>query len=140
MSLKLNLATAFVALVASGVAADAQTLTRIETHAFYGATVTVEEGVRVFRPLPSTGHMIINPGGKTPLSVNLSESVHHYVGPAGGAVSGGGSGAGGVRGGAGLAWVPADARGHRGHHHAKAVGMPAGRLVRPHVGGRGKAH
>ena len=26
--------------------------TRIETRPFYGATVTLEEGVRVFRPLP----------------------------------------------------------------------------------------
>ena len=36
--------------------------TRIETRPFYGATVTLEEGVRVFRPLPRHDRVIINPG------------------------------------------------------------------------------
>ncbi len=37
--------------------------TRIEPRAFYGASVTIEEGVRVFRPLPPQRQVIINPGG-----------------------------------------------------------------------------
>lgn len=35
--------------------------TRIEPRPFYGATVTVEEGVRVFRPLPPHDRIIIDP-------------------------------------------------------------------------------
>ena len=60
--------------------ASAQTLTRIETQAHYGAVVTIERGVRVYRPLPATGHMIINPGGRTPL--NLSYTNVNVVGDA----------------------------------------------------------
>ena len=42
--------------------------TRIEPRPFYGATVTIEDGVRVFRPLPPHDRIIIvNPGGTTPL-------------------------------------------------------------------------
>ena len=53
----------------SSFPASAQTTTRIETRPFYGATVTLEEGVRVFRPLPTHDRVIINPGGKTPLHI-----------------------------------------------------------------------
>ena len=49
-------------------AEDAYT-TRIEPRSVYGATITVEEGVRVFRPLPSERHVIVNPGGMTPLGL-----------------------------------------------------------------------
>ena len=60
--------------------------TRIETRPYYGATVTVEHGVRVFRGLPPTRHMIINPHGQTPLNLGIqdtrilekSESHNHY--------------------------------------------------------------
>ena len=41
------IAAAALALAAAPV--SAQTLTRIETKPFYGAVVTIEEGVRVFR-------------------------------------------------------------------------------------------
>lgn len=67
-------------LVGTSVAA-ATSLTRIETRPFYGATVSVEEGVRVFRPLPPTRYMIINPDGKTPLNLTFEERnvvVHQY--------------------------------------------------------------
>ena len=50
-------------LLAGASAAAAASLTRIETRPFYGATVTIEEGVRVFRPLPVTKNFIINPDG-----------------------------------------------------------------------------
>ncbi len=61
------LATAAPALAESGT-------TRIETRPFYGATVTIEEGVRVFRPLPTTKRVIINPDGETPLALGFNET------------------------------------------------------------------
>lgn len=64
----------FLLGVAAGVAVPALAqqayTTRIETQRYYGAVTTVEHGVRVTRPLPATQHMIINPDGATPLSVN----------------------------------------------------------------------
>lgn len=119
----------FVPLLAAGavllpVTAFAQSTTRIETRPFYGATVTLEEGVRVFRPLPSHDRVIINPGGVTPLNLTLEErrSVsHNYVHGQGG---GSGYGApvvvnGGVVGGP-YAYGP-----HRGGHkpHGASRGM-----------------
>jgi hypothetical protein len=50
-----NLALALLVatgLATSGLPAWAQVTTRIEPRPFYGATVSVEEDVRVFRPLP----------------------------------------------------------------------------------------
>lgn len=70
----------FASLVASAallsgpaLANDAYT-TRIEPRPFYGATVTVEEGVRVFRPLPAQRHVIVNPGNATPLSIGMNDT------------------------------------------------------------------
>jgi len=63
-------------------AASAASLTRIETRPFYGATVTIEEGVRVYRPLPPHRHVIINPDGKTPLNLTFEDRnivVHQYM-------------------------------------------------------------
>lgn len=72
-----SLALGAVAVVATTVAAAAQDshTTRIEETNAYGATVTVEEGVRVFRPLPADRHVIVNPGGRTPLSLNYYDPV-----------------------------------------------------------------
>ena len=112
--------------------ANAQSLTRVETHGFYGATVTVEEGVRVFRPLPSTGHMIINPDGRTPVSLNISESVHHYVGPNGGGIAGGGGAVAGAHGGLPLGLGQGGGRGHQGkasRYMHTAGGKPVGSLA-----------
>ena len=47
--------------------------TRIEPRPFYGATVTIEAGVRVFRPLPPHDRVIINPGNATPLTLNVGD-------------------------------------------------------------------
>lgn len=47
---------------------------RIEPRPYHGAIVTLEAGVRVFRPLPPTKYVIINPGNKTPLSLGISET------------------------------------------------------------------
>jgi hypothetical protein len=55
--------------------------TRIETRPFYGATVTLEAGVRVYRPLPPHDRVIINPNGKTPLHLGFEENTwtsHNY--------------------------------------------------------------
>lgn len=56
-----------------GFAEDAHT-TRIEPKPVYGASVTIEEGVRVFRPLPSEQRVVVNPGGMAPLSFNTYEN------------------------------------------------------------------
>ncbi len=65
-----------LALAVPALAIDSYT-TRIEPRAVYGATVTIEEGVRVYRPIPSEQHVIINPGGTTPLSLGY----YTYTGP-----------------------------------------------------------
>ena len=58
-------------LMASASAALAQQTTRIETRPYYGAVVTIEHGVRVYRPVPPTTHLIVNPDGATPLEINV---------------------------------------------------------------------
>ena len=66
-------------LALAGLPAAAQTTTRIETRPFYGAVVTVEEGVRVFRPLPPHDRIIINPD-KVPLSLAFVQSTTYSYG------------------------------------------------------------
>jgi hypothetical protein len=62
-------------LLAIGLApaalAEAPHTTRIETRPYYGAVVTIEHGVRVYRPVPPTQHLIVNPDGTTPLQLNI---------------------------------------------------------------------
>jgi hypothetical protein len=64
-----------LAFAVQALAIDSYT-TRIEPRAVYGATVTIEEGVRVYRPIPSEQHVIINPGGTTPLSLGYYEAPY----------------------------------------------------------------
>src|SRR2546429_7650953 len=45
--------------------------TRIEPRPVYGAIITLEAGVRVFRPLPPLVRIIINPGNATPLFMGV---------------------------------------------------------------------
>ena len=63
----------FVGGVGTGALAhdDAKTI-RVEPRAIYGATISLEAGVRVFRPLPRTTHIIINPS-RSPLSISVGE-------------------------------------------------------------------
>lgn len=77
MNSKLLAATAALATLAAVLPVQAQDgrTTRIEPRPFYGATVTIEEGVRVFRPLPPTKHVIINPDGETPLHLGFNETT-----------------------------------------------------------------
>jgi hypothetical protein len=65
------LAAAAAAVPVQSLLAQQAHTTRIETRQIYGATVTVEHGVRVIRPIPPTGHLIINPGGKAPLVLGV---------------------------------------------------------------------
>lgn len=70
-----------VSLLPTCVVASEATTTRIETRPFYGATVTLEAGVRVFRPLPPHSKVIINPNGRTPVSLGFEENrwvSHNY--------------------------------------------------------------
>ncbi len=68
------LALGVAALLAAGSsAALAQSSTiRIEPRPVYGATVTLEEGVRVYRPLPPDKYVIVNPNG-TPVNLGISQ-------------------------------------------------------------------
>jgi hypothetical protein len=63
-----------VLAVGTPVSAQDAYTTRIEPRAVYGASVTIEEGVRVFRPLPSERHVIVNPDGMTPLSLGYVDT------------------------------------------------------------------
>lgn len=63
---------------ALAVTASAETV-RIEPRPYTGAMVTLEQGVRVFRPLPPTNRVIINPNGATPLSLGFNDTrVYEY--------------------------------------------------------------
>jgi hypothetical protein len=45
--------------------------TRIEPRPFYGATITIEAGVRVFRPLPPHDRIIIAPDSAGPVYLGV---------------------------------------------------------------------
>ncbi len=75
LSLFLAVSTIVTVLPVAGTLSAAETI-RIETRPFYGATITIEEGVRVFRALPADRRVIINPQGTTPLSLNFDESTN----------------------------------------------------------------
>jgi hypothetical protein len=62
-----------LSIAAGSLPALAQSTTRIEPRPFYGATVTMEAGVRVFRPLPPHDRVIINPNNATPLTLNVGD-------------------------------------------------------------------
>lgn len=66
------LAAAGLSLVAAS-AAQAGDTTRIVHEEPYGAIVTKEAGVLVFRGLPPTRKVIVNPDGKTPLELKQTE-------------------------------------------------------------------
>jgi hypothetical protein len=73
----LSLGLVAVALMGSAEAQTAQTAqtTRIESRPIYGATVTVEHGVRVYRPVPPTQHLIVNPD-RAPLVLNVDNPAY----------------------------------------------------------------
>jgi hypothetical protein len=51
--------------------------TRVEPRPAYGATVTIEAGVRVFRPLPPHDRVIINPGNATPVYLGIDAAPYY---------------------------------------------------------------
>ena len=138
---KVLMAAASAALVAAtaGQALAESSTTRIETRPYYGATVTIESGVRVFRAIPPTRNMIINPHGATPLQLGINETrvheestSHNYFYDEGG--SGQGYypvGAAGLYGG----WPPYGRKGLRGRGH-----KPGGVGVTPRGGHRYGGH
>jgi hypothetical protein len=75
MRLTVALALLFSGFAGAAHAGQAHT-TRIETRPYYGAVVTIEQGVRVYRPVPPTTHMIINPDGATPLEIDVGDGAH----------------------------------------------------------------
>lgn len=72
----LPLAAAAAALIGPAQAQTAHT-TRIETRPIYGAVVTIEHGVRVYRPVPPTQHLIVNPD-RVPLVINVEDPPVTY--------------------------------------------------------------
>jgi hypothetical protein len=90
------------AVLLPATAALAQGTIRVEPRPFYGAVVTIEEGVRVFRPLPPDRYVVINPGHQTPLSLGIQDTtvyerreIHNYNHDSGRGGSGGGYSLGG---------------------------------------------
>jgi hypothetical protein len=117
----------------SGASAEAFT-TRIEPRPFYGATVTLEEGVRVIRPLPPERQVIINPGNATPLSLGFNETnvyenrtIRNYNYNEGGSASSSNTSYNGRYGfyGPGFAYGGRRA-GHDGHDRGRVNAMPLG--------------
>lgn len=70
------LAATIAALFVSTGVVSAQTTTRIETRPYYGYVVSVDKGVRVWRPLPPHDRVIINPEGRTPLHLSFNDHRH----------------------------------------------------------------
>ena len=115
------------AALAGPVLAESATI-RIEPRPYHGAIVTIEQGVRVWRPLPPQRYVIINPNGQTPLSLGLTDvreqsTSHNYFYGSGNNTN--------VSGGAvpntyGVPLVGGHARrGDRRHHHRGRVpGIP----------------
>lgn len=127
-------------LAASPADAGQSTLVRIEPRPYYGAVVTIEQGVRVWRALPRTQHMVINPTG-APVNVNITdirETVTHRVQGDGHAHTGGAyapQASGGY-------YLPgyAPSRHHRFSGRAHGVKPAAGLPVRRMVHGGKKRH
>ncbi|MBO6509091.1 MAG: hypothetical protein JJ979_11555 [Roseibium sp.] len=71
-------AAGLFAIVGSTASAEDGT-TRIIHDEPYGAIVTKEAGVLVFRGLPPTRKVIVNPGGKTPLNLNQTEVTENKL-------------------------------------------------------------
>jgi hypothetical protein len=70
---------AVVTLAVSAAPAVAQKTTRITHDGYYSYTITVENGLRVWRPLTASDRVIVNPDGKTPLKLTFSEHRHKVI-------------------------------------------------------------
>ena len=67
---KILIAGAALTASATAVLAEARTL-RIEPRAYTSVIVTVENGVRVWRPMPMTDRVIVNPGNKASINIEV---------------------------------------------------------------------
>jgi hypothetical protein len=74
----LVVAAGLFAILGSAAQAESGTV-RILHDEPYGAIVTKEAGVLVFRGLPPTRKVIVNPGGKTPLELRQTEVTENKV-------------------------------------------------------------
>jgi hypothetical protein len=123
-------------LFATSAAATAASLISIETRPVNGAAiVTEEEGVRVYRPLPSLRYMILNPDGRTPLNLTVEERTvvvhqHLYSVPS----ESTNDGAGRFVGGYGLAYPRVH---HRDRRHVRRS-RPGGYMIRVPGAARGR--
>jgi len=117
-------------LWSGAVAAESSTV-RIEERPYYGAVVTLESGVRVYRPLPPHSKVVINPGGRTPLNLTYEErkSVSYNYTDAYIRTDAPGGAYGAVQGGY--------YSGYSGHHHSKPHRDMEAISPRGHHGGHG---
>jgi hypothetical protein len=71
-----TLATATVlSVITTAALADARTI-RIEPRPYTSVVVTVENGVRVWRPMPPTELVIVNPGNKASINLEIDAKSH----------------------------------------------------------------
>ncbi|MBS0232658.1 MAG: hypothetical protein JSR99_04145 [Proteobacteria bacterium] len=113
---------ALVLAIFAGAAGAESFTTRIETKPYYGAIVTLEHGVRVYRPLPPDRQVIINPD-RVPLNLSYSDTrVYSYR--AGANYAGRGvAGAGFYDDGDGIYYAPVGGPfGNRGRFHGPGRG------------------
>ena len=73
----LPLAAVAGALICPAQAQQDASTTRIEPRPIYGAVVTIEHGVRVYRPVPPTTRLIVNPEG-VPMMLNIGDPAGTY--------------------------------------------------------------
>ena len=113
---------------AAGSEAWADGLIRVEPRPYYGAVVTVEHGVRVYRPLPRQEMMVISPDPRTPVTINYTKSIDNrsYEAPSSPPVDGGlrygdgGYGYGGFYGGLGYGNGYGNGYGYNNGHFRRA--------------------
>lgn len=127
---------AIAALGATSAAAYDGGLVRIEPRPYYGAVVTIEQGVRVYRPLPTQNLMIINPN-KTPVSLSFSRTIEHKAADSGtnGGSNSGGESDGGTRS---SGFTALGTNPQVGNRRNGAVGVDGPRVAKRHV--RKQAH
>jgi hypothetical protein len=116
---RLALALSF-ATFSTAALADAVT-TRIETRPYYGAIVTIEQGVRVWRALPPHDRIIIVPESAKNVRVNIDASSHKHQAPPSVSNNVNINNSGNVESGG-------------------AYGIPLGYGARPHHGGYNRGH
>lgn len=128
---RLLIAAVFAVAGATSATAYDGGLVRIEPRPYYGAVVTVEQGVRVYRPLPTQNLMIINPN-QTPVNISFSRTIEHKAADNSG--NGGGTsseGGGGSNYGGGFGGLNDGNRRMGNHNRPGALGGP--RIIKRHA-------